>query len=64
MYWQMYVHGIPYIIRITIGWKHTTRGPLWRLSRHVCNIYFAKCVAFNFGIHFWCLSLIFLFSKY
>ncbi len=42
MYQQMYVHGIHYIIRFIIGWKHMTRGPLWALSWHVCNIYFCK----------------------
>jgi len=37
-------------------------GALWALSLHVKYI-FEKCITFNFGFHFWCLGLIFLFSQ-
>jgi hypothetical protein len=61
-YWQMYVHGIPYIIRFTIGWKHTTWGPLWALN-DMYVMYFLQntlhlILGFTFG-----LSLIFDFHK-
>ncbi len=45
------------------GWKHTMRGHFGHFHDIYVMYIFTKRVAFNFGFHFWCLGLIFWFSK-
>jgi len=52
------------VVHITIkGWKHIMGGHFGHFHDMYVKYICAKCIAFNFGFHFWCLGLIYCFAQ-